>query len=95
MLSRRHALAVLAIAGSLAASGAAFAQEKLRFAVGPFQPTASDTKKAYEPFFKHLAEKLGRAQEAIDYFREFLRARPEDPSRAAIEARVRALRAGR
>ncbi len=41
------------------------------------------------------AEKLGRAQEAIDYFREFLRARPEDPSRAAIEARVRALRAGR
>lgn len=41
------------------------------------------------------AEKLGRAQEAIDYYREFLRARPEDPSRAAIEARVRALRAGR
>ncbi len=41
------------------------------------------------------AEKLGRAQEAIDYYREFLRARPEDPSRAQIEARVRALRAAR
>ncbi len=41
------------------------------------------------------AEKLDRAQEAIDYYREFLRARPEDPSRATIEARVRALRGGR
>jgi tetratricopeptide (TPR) repeat protein len=41
------------------------------------------------------AEKLGRAQEAIDYYREFLRARPEDPSRAQIEARLRTLRAGR
>lgn len=38
----------------------ALAQDKLRFAVGPFQPSASDTRKAYEPFFKHLAEKLGR-----------------------------------
>ncbi|MGF1651304.1 MAG: phosphate/phosphite/phosphonate ABC transporter substrate-binding protein [Hyphomicrobiaceae bacterium] len=42
---------------------AAQAQEKLRFAVGPFQPTASDTKKAYEPFFKHLADTLGREHE--------------------------------
>jgi phosphonate transport system substrate-binding protein len=31
------------------------AAEKMRFAVGPFQPTPGDTKKAYEPFFKHLA----------------------------------------
>lgn len=42
---------------------AAEAQDKLRFAVGPFQPTAGDTKKAYEPFFKHLAAKLGRDYE--------------------------------
>lgn len=41
------------------------------------------------------AEKLGRAQEAIDYYREFLRVRPDDPSRAQIEDRVRALRAAR
>ena len=41
------------------------AQEKLRFAVGPFQPTPSDTRKAYEPFFKHLAEKLGRPFELV------------------------------
>ena len=41
------------------------AQEKLRFAVGPFQPTASDTKRAYEPFFKHIAEKLGRDYELV------------------------------
>lgn len=39
---------------------AAQAQDKLRFAVGPFQPTASDTRKAYEPLFKHIADKLGR-----------------------------------
>jgi phosphonate transport system substrate-binding protein len=41
------------------------AQEKLRFAVGPFQPTAGDTKRAYEPFFKHVAEKLGRDYELV------------------------------
>ena len=44
---------------SLAAKPAS-AQDKLRFAVGPFQPTPTDTRKAYEPFFKHLADKLGR-----------------------------------
>lgn len=38
------------------------AAEKLRFAVGPFQPTPGDTKKAYEPFFKYVAGKLG-----VDY----------------------------
>ncbi len=41
------------------------AQQKLRFAVGPFQPTAGDTRKAYEPFFKFLAEKLGRDYELV------------------------------
>jgi len=35
------------------------AAEKLRFAVGPFQPTLGDTRKAYEPFFKYIAGKLG------------------------------------
>ncbi|MDZ4843149.1 MAG: phosphate/phosphite/phosphonate ABC transporter substrate-binding protein [Hyphomicrobium aestuarii] len=41
------------------------AAEKLRFAVGPFQPTATDTRNAYEPFFKYLAGKLGRDYELV------------------------------
>lgn len=58
----RSALAALAL---LASGLDATAAEKLRFAVGPFQPTPSDTKKAYEPFFKHLADKLGRDYELV------------------------------
>ena len=41
---------------------AACAADKLRFAVGPLQPTPNETKKSYDPFFKHLAEQLG-----VDY----------------------------
>jgi phosphonate transport system substrate-binding protein len=33
---------------------------KLRFGVGPLQPTPTETKKAYEPFFAYLAKKLDR-----------------------------------
>ena len=33
---------------------------KLRFGVGPLQPTPTETKKAYEPFFAHLAKQLNR-----------------------------------
>jgi phosphonate transport system substrate-binding protein len=57
--------ACLLLAVSLLTGSVASAQEKLRFAVGPFQPTPSDTKKAYEPFFKHIAEKLGREYELV------------------------------
>jgi phosphonate transport system substrate-binding protein len=32
----------------------------LRFGVGPLQPTPTETKKAYEPFFAYLAKQLGR-----------------------------------
>ncbi len=35
----------------------------LRFAVGPFQPTPGDTRRAYEPFFRYLAEAVGRPHE--------------------------------
>lgn len=61
-LDPRLASAVLLPALSLLALSprTAEAQAKLRFAVGPFQPTPTDTRKAYEPFFKHLADKLGR-----------------------------------
>lgn len=48
---------------TLLPSASAHAQDKLRFAVGPFQPTATDTRKAYEPFFKYIAEKVGREYE--------------------------------
>lgn len=57
---------LLAAAGMLAAAAtSSAAAEKIRFAVGPFQPTPSDTRKAYEPFFKHLADKLGREYELV------------------------------
>lgn len=55
---------VIAVAIGMA-SASASAQEKLRFAVGPFQPTAGDTKRAYEPFFKHLATQLGRDYDLV------------------------------
>lgn len=64
-VSARTAPLALAAAFLCASSFAAKAQDKIRFAVGPFQPTASDTKKAYEPFFKHIAEKLGRPYELV------------------------------
>ncbi|HYM02090.1 MAG TPA: phosphate/phosphite/phosphonate ABC transporter substrate-binding protein [Stellaceae bacterium] len=51
---------LLAIAG--AGAHGAEAAEELRFAVGPLQPTPTETKAAYEPFFKQLAGKLG-----VDY----------------------------
>ena len=42
--------------GSLSAQGTG----KLRFGVGPLQPTPTETKKAYEPFFAYLAKGLDR-----------------------------------
>lgn len=53
-------LALIAMLTGHSAAAQAQAQEKLRFAVGPFQPTAGDTKKAYEPFFRYIAKTLGR-----------------------------------
>ena len=35
--------------------------KKLRFGVGPFLPTAEDTRKSYTPLFAHLARELGAA----------------------------------
>lgn len=42
--------------------GSSRAEDKFHFVVGPFQPTPSDTQKAYEPFFAYLAKQLG-----VDY----------------------------
>src|SRR5215468_1180880 len=49
------ALVMSALGSSTRAQGS-----KLRFGVGPLQPTPSETKKAYEPFFAYLAKELGR-----------------------------------
>jgi len=65
MTYRAFGLLAAATLGAFIFGSAVQAQEKLRFAVGPFQPTASDTKRAYEPFFKHIADKLGRDYELV------------------------------
>jgi phosphonate transport system substrate-binding protein len=59
-------LAGLALALALAVAGPAPAQPaKLRFGVGPLQPTPAETTKAYDPFFAHLAKKLGRDYDLV------------------------------
>lgn len=59
--SRRSLLAAVPLLG-LAAPALARGPV-LRCAVGPFQPTAGDTRRAYEPFFAHLAAALDRPLE--------------------------------
>ena len=39
--------------------------QKLRFGVGPLQPTPAETKKAFEPFFAELAKKLNREYDLV------------------------------
>lgn len=56
--SLRHAL-FAAFFALIATGSSAFAAEKLRFAIAPYHPTASETRTAFEPFFKYLAEQLG------------------------------------
>ncbi|MCW2681095.1 MAG: putative phosphonate transport system binding protein htxB precursor phnD [Frankiales bacterium] len=55
------AAAALALTACGGAADTAASEERptLRFAVGPFLPSATDTQAAYEPFFKAVAEKLG------------------------------------
>jgi phosphonate transport system substrate-binding protein len=64
MLNRRSL--IVTTASMVAMPTILKAQEKrLRFAVGPFQPTPSDTRKAFEPFFKHVADRLGRPYDLV------------------------------
>jgi phosphonate transport system substrate-binding protein len=66
-IARAVMLGWAVVALGLAASSVP-AQEKagkLRFGVGPLQPTPGETKKAYDPFFKYLADKLGRDYDLV------------------------------
>ena len=58
-----HRRALLATPLLLPGLAAAQSRPPIRFAVGPFQPTAGDTRRAFEPFFAHLAEALNRPYE--------------------------------
>jgi phosphonate transport system substrate-binding protein len=63
MRSILRAFTPLAVVLLLATAGVGLAQDKggkIRFGVGPLQPTPSETKKAYEPFFAYVAKQLGR-----------------------------------
>jgi phosphonate transport system substrate-binding protein len=53
-------LGVLLLPASSPAQG-----QKIRFGVGPLQPTPSETKKAFEPFFADLAKKLNREYDLV------------------------------
>ena len=59
----RWTLRLLLVTGLIASTlvtPAASQDRKLRFGVGPLQPTPTETKKAYEPFFAYIAKKLDR-----------------------------------
>ncbi len=58
-ISRPRLAGILAIGLAAAFAQDVLAADKLRFAVGPLQPTPTETKKAYDPFFKYLADQLG------------------------------------
>jgi len=64
LVSRLSIAALLILtAFALPLATAVEAQDKggrLRFGVGPLQPTPSETKKAYEPFFAYVAKQLNR-----------------------------------
>jgi len=58
-MSRRQFLFQGAALSATFAAPAVFAQaRKLRFGVGPFMPTAEDTRKAFLPLFAHIAKSL-------------------------------------
>jgi phosphonate transport system substrate-binding protein len=48
-----------------AASPAGAVPAKLRFGVGPLQPTPEESKTAFDPFFKYLADQLGTQYDLV------------------------------
>ncbi|MEH2508906.1 phosphonate transport system substrate-binding protein [Nitrobacteraceae bacterium AZCC 1564] len=61
-VSRRAACGGILAAATLLLSGQskAASQQPIRFGVGPTLPTPDDSRRAWEPLFKQIAEKLGR-----------------------------------
>ena len=59
MFSRRHILAASVAAPLLMSTPVRAQSRKLRFGVGPFLPSAEDTRKSYTPFFAYLAQQMG------------------------------------
>jgi phosphonate transport system substrate-binding protein len=59
LISRPRLAGILAIGLAATFAQEVRAADKLRFAVGPLQPTPTETKKAYDLFFEYLAEQLG------------------------------------
>src|SRR5690348_15590653 len=53
-------LALILATATTASLSAQGTSGTLRFGVGPLQPTPTETKKAYEPFFAYLAKSLNR-----------------------------------
>jgi phosphonate transport system substrate-binding protein len=63
---RLGAVAASLVLSVLGVTEPSFAQgQKIRFGVGPLQPTPSETKKAFEPFFADLAKKLNREYDLV------------------------------
>jgi phosphonate transport system substrate-binding protein len=56
---------LLLIAVTLSAAPLGAQTQKLRFGVGPLQPTPAETKRAFEPFFADLARKLNREYDLV------------------------------
>jgi phosphonate transport system substrate-binding protein len=65
MSTKMHRRTILhaALAAPILARPALAQGAPIRFAVGPFQPTAGDTRRAFAPFFAHLAQAVGRPHE--------------------------------
>jgi phosphonate transport system substrate-binding protein len=57
--------ALLAVIALSAAPPLVAQTQKIRFGVGPLQPTPGETKKAFEPFFADLARKLNREYDLV------------------------------
>jgi phosphonate transport system substrate-binding protein len=58
-------IAAAALAWTAAPPAAVAQAQKIRFGVGPLQPTPTETKKAFEPFFAHVAKKLNREYDLV------------------------------
>ncbi|MGI9033965.1 MAG: phosphate/phosphite/phosphonate ABC transporter substrate-binding protein [Acidimicrobiales bacterium] len=54
-----------AVLGACSSGGASSSSTPatLRFGIGPYQPTATDTRKAWEPFFAYVAKQVGAKYE--------------------------------